>query len=74
MELSLFSISHMELSLSSAFGKLLMINGFGECAGPMIGLYRAHHVVRLAVHCTVFPLLVDDDIFELCSFSIGICM
>ena len=51
----------------------------------MIRLYRAHRVVRLAVHCLfffvclfvclfVFLFPVNEDVVELCSFSIRICM
>ena len=43
-------------------------------ARPMIRLYGTHRIVILAVRYTVFPPLVDEDMVELCSFSIGICM
>ena len=41
---------------------------------PVTRLYGAHRVVRLAVHCIVCPLLVDEDMVDLCSFPIEICM
>ena len=40
----------------------------------MLYMVIAHRVVRLAVHCTVFPLIVDEDVVELRSFSIGLCV
>ena len=61
------STSHMELSLSSAFDRFYATNEFWQCTA-YDQTVQATSCCKMAIHYTVFPLLVDEDMVELVLF------